>query len=330
MRWALILVGIAGCFNPSAQPGSPCGDNGACPGALVCVNGTCERSGSAEPDASIDAGSDGSPDDATIEPDAPMFDAGPMDNDGDGVTNASDNCPQMANNDQHDEDNDSIGDACDNCPHVANANQAAAMDNDSVGDVCDPYPTMGGDSIVRFLPMHVTPPMISTLGTWQQMNDDYVHTSNGDSALIVQGGPWTNPTILVSARQEANIVPLVWMSATVGESSVNGTYAHCGYMDEVYDGGASDDFHRASWGEGTGVDWDFWDSITHFDDDRLAGTFSIRLRGNAQADTIDCTVNDARGMLNTGTKTIAHSPNNVGIRSEGITYSVKYIVVFNR
>jgi hypothetical protein len=43
------------------------------------------------------------------------------DSDQDGVPNASDNCPTVANTDQSDIDSDSVGDVCDNCPTVANA-----------------------------------------------------------------------------------------------------------------------------------------------------------------------------------------------------------------
>ena len=69
------------------------------------------------------------------------------DNDGDGVPNTSDNCPNTANADQADTDGNGIGDVCqdtdldgvldinDNCPDTANADQADA-DGDGVGDVC--------------------------------------------------------------------------------------------------------------------------------------------------------------------------------------------------
>ncbi len=201
------------------------------------------------------------------------------------------------------------------------------MDADSVGDVCDPNPTMGGDSIARFLPMHVMPPMVTTTGGWTQMGDAYVHTNNNDSSLIVQGGPWTNMTVVISGTQQANIVPLVWIAATVGEAASG--YYHCGYDDEQPGGNA--DYHRAVWGHGIGTDWDFADAVDHFNAARLLGAFTIRLHGNATSNEIDCTVNDSRGTVNLPSEPAPMlDAGNVGIRSEGITYAVNYIVVFRR
>jgi hypothetical protein len=71
------------------------------------------------------------------------------DGDGDGISDALDNCPSMYNPDQADNDGDGIGDACDadddedgipdeldNCPHTSNPDQAD-LDGDGAGDACD-------------------------------------------------------------------------------------------------------------------------------------------------------------------------------------------------
>jgi Thrombospondin type 3 repeat len=71
------------------------------------------------------------------------------DTDGDGVSDANDNCPTVKNANQADQDHDGIGNLCDsdrdgdgvanptdNCPSAPNANQAD-LDGDGRGDACD-------------------------------------------------------------------------------------------------------------------------------------------------------------------------------------------------
>ncbi len=73
----------------------------------------------------------------------------PLDSDGDGVPDTSDNCPDAANPGQGDLDGDGTGDACDtdrdgdgvantldNCANTANADQAD-LDSDGIGNACD-------------------------------------------------------------------------------------------------------------------------------------------------------------------------------------------------
>src|SRR5262245_9859314 len=81
--------------------------------------------------------------------------------DNDGVADATDNCPLVANPSQHDEDDDLIGDACDNCPIVSNPGQADIGDGDGVGDDCDPHPGRSGDCLILF-DTFVDPSMFSS------------------------------------------------------------------------------------------------------------------------------------------------------------------------
>jgi hypothetical protein len=94
------------------------------------------------------------------------------DADADGIPDASDNCPAVANPNQADADRDGTGDACeaphadrdadgvadatDNCPDVANASQSD-VDGDGVGDACDALapgkatPVAGVNAVVTVL-----------------------------------------------------------------------------------------------------------------------------------------------------------------------------------
>ncbi len=73
-----------------------------------------------------------------------------IDEDDDGVANASDNCPQATNVDQFDSDGDLIGDVCDNCPDDSNPGQEDA-DGDGIGDACSPvYASVVADNLQSY------------------------------------------------------------------------------------------------------------------------------------------------------------------------------------
>ncbi len=65
----------------------------------------------------------------------------PDDDDGDGIVDSADNCPQRANPTQADADDDGVGDLCDNCLDEANSTQVN-RDEDSFGDACDNCPDL--------------------------------------------------------------------------------------------------------------------------------------------------------------------------------------------
>lgn len=83
---------------------------------------------------------------------------GEKDYDGDGIVNAFDNCPTLANPDQKDTNGDEKGDACgdfdadgvmdavDNCPTVVNSLQQDD-DKDGIGNACDPDFEEGGCAV---------------------------------------------------------------------------------------------------------------------------------------------------------------------------------------
>jgi hypothetical protein len=202
MRWlfAGVLVAV-GCYSPHEVPGSPCSLAApACPGDQVCVasgsGATCQPPGTQGIDARID--------DAPAVDAAP--DANPNDLDGDGVMNAVDNCPNVANPDQHDEDMDMLGDVCDPCPPSSDNTDD---DNDGVANDCDPNPSVPGDHMVLFEGFQHGVPADWTAvgGTWTMSADDIVinagtaipgpalyHAAFGPHESVVIGAKLSNPT----------------------------------------------------------------------------------------------------------------------------------------
>ncbi|MCA9565880.1 MAG: thrombospondin type 3 repeat-containing protein, partial [Myxococcales bacterium] len=145
-------------------------DGDGCSNGVVDVNWVCDSSepsncsvaqgcgdGNDDPgedcdDGNLDPG-DGCNANCDVENNWVCDDAEPstclVDDDGDGIANIDDNCPDVANTAQLDDDDDGVGNACepdadgdavpdesDNCPDVANPRQAD-LDEDGLGDECD-------------------------------------------------------------------------------------------------------------------------------------------------------------------------------------------------
>ena len=70
----------------------------------------------------------------------------------------------------HDEDGDGVADAMDNCPQLANTDQAD-LDGDGVGDACDPEPTVPRQSIALFAAMTGPDPSFALDAGWTYAAD---------------------------------------------------------------------------------------------------------------------------------------------------------------
>jgi hypothetical protein len=141
-------------------------------------------------DVTTDAPQDAPPTDApAIDApaiDAPAIDAAGPDRDGDGVADAMDNCPDLANQTQHDEDGDGDGDVCDSCPHLPDPQVDA--DGDGVGDDCDPS-TTAAHSIVFFDGFGDNRNGWSVGGSrWGLADDELVLTAGGPEIIMLPAG----------------------------------------------------------------------------------------------------------------------------------------------
>lgn len=147
---------------------------------------------------------------------AALPDANPDDLDGDGILNASDNCPMRVNPDQHDEDGDGVGDVCDNCPVVANKNQSDTTEiqvplqlADGVGDACDLRPALAGDRLAKLFtfadPARATD---WTAAGWVVAND--TATATGSAHWPSQH----NEALYFGLAVEIRLATLAWQDTT--------------------------------------------------------------------------------------------------------------------
>ncbi len=163
-----------------------------------------------------------------------VIDNSPPDDDGDGVPNAADNCPNRSNEDQADSDEDGAGDVCDNCPDDANAGQED-HDNDGQGNVCD-------DSLLAHSILDFTADGTSNNGWdsgWYNLTTDGDSTYSADDVtifsvedhwrgsswrLVPSNAPWTfvaaentHPNGSNSAPNEEHWAVRRWTSNYEGE-----------------------------------------------------------------------------------------------------------------
>jgi Thrombospondin type 3 repeat len=320
---SLIAIAMAaGCFSPNAPEGNPCAPGGLCPDGLSCIGQVCISS---IPDGPID----GPPGDGSnASPDLDL----------DGVLNAADNCPTAANPLQHDEDGDKVGDVCDNCPHVTNAPQANA-DGDGVGDLCDPRPFTAGDKISMFLAFDqaTLPPGVTTVGgNWSKAatGDMYQQTNTNTN-------PNTPATLLVDGARDGFVVEIggkttsidnnfVWLTTTFGEATGTSRYYSCGFLDlkDVN----PDDLNQGTIEEYDGNGYSYVAGTPAQTQLANNAAFKISAQVDSTAKSVACATTDPRGPPTTNSTTGAARlvPGRVGIRSNGVAYTLDYLVVLGR
>ena len=105
----------------------------------------------------------------------------------------------------HDEDGDGVPDDCDNCPDLPNADQIDS-DHDGVGDPCDPEPGAPNESIAAFYTFEdgMVPGHILS-GTWVANQDQLVEEATTDGALVLPGA-WSKVTVSVRLLSIVGVV----------------------------------------------------------------------------------------------------------------------------
>lgn len=180
-------------------------------------------------------------------PDADVDAPGALDGDGDGVPDAVDLCPTVAD-DQHDEDGDAIGDACDNCPTVANPDQAnvgetqAGAAPDGAGDACDPFPRRPGNDIVLFESFAQPSPLWTVDGgAWTFAADAVTQTAVDGVGRLYWGGDPTDGVVVETVAAVvapppggASIGVLAQWSPTSDSTGARSAW-DSGYLCQLYD-----------------------------------------------------------------------------------------------
>jgi hypothetical protein len=302
------LAGVAACGFQPAGPGSVATDGGG---------GDDDGDGGRDDDGGggdVDAGDDDDLDD-------------------DGVPNATDNCPRVANPaPQRDHDSDGVGDACDPCPHRPLADGSGDADGDGVGDVCDPRPGMA-DRIALFDGFYEAPDAAewTFVGTW-----DHDATGTGflrygfaasAAAFAVYPRTFEPPYQLESAV----VVDMLTVSTASPSRQAGVVFAASEVLDQFYLCSVRDDVNaspaRAYLGRFGMIDQVAENASTNLVDDVAVGS-TFRVRGSHAATGQSCL---GTLMETSGNPTLAATlmpGNHIALRTFGMAVRFDYLVVY--
>jgi len=130
----------------------------------------------------------------------------------------------------HDEDGDGVDDACDGCPHIADPTQPD-LDGDGVDDACDPHPTIPGDVIAYFDPFDRLDPSWHVQGSAVVVGDSIEVAGLGQSWGLSRMVPTANDIYVVGAHVNAPGSGPSQLSLQVGPGGTNPSAYFC----ELYD-----------------------------------------------------------------------------------------------
>jgi len=266
--------------------------------------------------------------DASTDPDGMPPDG---DADGDGNPNRTDNCPTIANPDQHDEDGDGKGDVCDNCPHVANADQASA-DGDAVGDACDPDPN-GPNHIAAFYGFQgsAVPAEWAPVSLWNVGGDALRQPSLelGNRIIALTGRSWSDVVVdtsvyIVGVAPDAPPQPdlrAVSVLLRYADGTIYGTGYLCGAFAAVSDSSDASQIGARFLNNGGVAGGDTDDLPVP-----LAPATTIRIRAGSTGEQHTCETITTRPVESTYDDDL-HASGSVALRTVGISANFRYVAV---
>jgi hypothetical protein len=263
-----------------------------------------------------------SPGDDTTASDAGAGGNAVTDTDGDGVADATDNCPTMANADQHDHDGDGRGDRCDVCPHLVDAGGDA--DGDGVGDACDPRPTEAGDRIALFEGFYGPISWTPVFGdAWQVASGAVVQTDTAMQHQIMSG------LSLGNAFVEARVKVDQLTASAASRKSVGLVLGYQDTSDYFFCGLASPQGYAEVEGGRVG------DGQYYFNQDpfnaQMPGDWTVIQARTTQAPGdyahMDCTGHRDQVDSQTGYDDDADASGDIGLRTNGADASFDYVFV---